>query len=237
MYDKQGEITINKNELYARPSKYKIKHPEYLLFVDETGCNTNMKDDGFAGGQMFVLPVDLGFHGGCNGSITDLHFTVLCFTSAVGIPVLCAVILKSTKGIQDVPLGWKLGIDICKEIVTGETTIETFDQNFGEDKACAGGPKCFSNGKVIPCFVGCSPKASITSKMLTKMLKLLDSLEVYDRSTGKLPVLVLDGNHSGMKLPFLKYINDPEHLWTVCLGVPYGTLIWQLADLAELNGS
>jgi hypothetical protein len=36
-----------------------------------------MKDDGYAGGQGFVLP-------------TDMHFTLLCFTSALGDPVLCA---------------------------------------------------------------------------------------------------------------------------------------------------
>jgi hypothetical protein len=67
-----------------------------------------MKDDGYAGGQMFVLPVELGFHGGRNGAITDMHFTVLCFTSAVVDPVLCAVMLKSTKDIQDIPLNWNV---------------------------------------------------------------------------------------------------------------------------------
>jgi hypothetical protein len=162
---------------------------------------------------------------------------VHCFTSAVGDPVLCAVILKSTKDIQDIPLNWKLGIDVRKEVLTGETTVETFEQNYGENKACAGGPSCYYNGIKIPCFVGSSPKASITSKMLMEMLKLLDDLNVYDRSNGKLPVLILDGHHSRMKLPFLKYINDSDHQWSVCLGVPYGTHIWQVADSSELNGN
>jgi hypothetical protein len=123
MYDRHGEITINKNELYVQPSKYKIKH------LDETGANTNMKDDWYAGSQMCVLPLDLGFHGGRNGSITDLHFTVLCFTITIGIPVLNTLLLKSLKEIQDKPLNWKQGIDICKEIVTGESTVENFEQN------------------------------------------------------------------------------------------------------------
>jgi hypothetical protein len=51
------------------------------------------------------------------------------------------------------------------------------------------------------------------------------------------PVLILDGHGSRMRLPFLKYINDPTHPWVVCLGVPYGTHIWQVADSSKLNGS
>jgi hypothetical protein len=81
-----------------------ITKPENLLFIKETGCNTNMKDDGFAGGQLFVLPIDMGAQSGRNCATTDKHFTVLCFTSATGGPVLCAVILKSSKDIDDIPI-------------------------------------------------------------------------------------------------------------------------------------
>jgi hypothetical protein len=35
----------------------------------------------------------------------------------------------------------------------------------------------------------------------------------------------------------LKYINNQQHLWTVCLGVPNSTYIWQVADSSEQNGS
>jgi hypothetical protein len=72
--------------------------------------------------------------------------------------------------------------------------------------------------------------------MLAAMLELIDREGVYDRSDGKQPVLILDGHGSRMKLPFLKYINDKSHPWTVCLGVPYGTHIWQVGDAPELNG-
>jgi hypothetical protein len=60
MYNKNGKQTTDVSELFGCPTKYKIKHPEYLLFVDKTGCNTNQKEDGFAGGQLFVIPVDIG---------------------------------------------------------------------------------------------------------------------------------------------------------------------------------
>jgi hypothetical protein len=57
MYKKFGEITNDRDQLYKNPTKYKIIHPKYLIFVDKTDCNTIMKDDGFADGQLFLLPV------------------------------------------------------------------------------------------------------------------------------------------------------------------------------------
>jgi hypothetical protein len=153
MYNKEGEETTNIDELYGHPTKYKITNPEYLLFVDKTGCNTNMKEDGFAGGQLFLLPVDMGSQAGRNGATTDIHSTVPCFTSATGEPELCAVILKMSKEIQNIPLNWKMGIDILQDIYTGETRYKTFKKNYGEGKACTGGPTCKYKGKEIPFFV------------------------------------------------------------------------------------
>jgi hypothetical protein len=215
--------------------KVQIESSQILTFVDETGYNTNQKDNGYAGGRMFVLPCDLGQQGGHNGAITDLHFTVLCFTSALRDPVLCSIILKSNKEISDIPLNWKTGIDICKNVVTGEKRINTLEENYSEGKACTGGPVCKYNDKEIPCFVGCSPKVLITLEILAEMLKLINELKVYNQSKGVQPVLVLDGHQSRMKFPFLQYINDPAHPWTVCLGVPYDTHIWQFADSLEFD--
>jgi hypothetical protein len=85
--------------------------------------------------------------------------------------------------------------------------------------------------------VGASPNASITSEMLAKMLELMDELKNFDRSNGVQPFLLLDWHHSRTRLPFLKYINDDNHPWMVCIGVPYGTHLWQVADAPQLNGS
>jgi hypothetical protein len=60
---------------------------------------------------------------------------------------LCAVIMKSTKEPSELPLSWKLGIDIRKNIETGETTVENLSLNLGEGKAMPGGPTCTFNGK------------------------------------------------------------------------------------------
>lgn len=92
------------------------------------------------------------------------------------------------------------------------------------------GPVCKFKGKELACFVTTSPKASITSQILADMLHEIDKNNLYDRSEGAVPFLLLDGHHSRTKLPFLEYITDPEHEWMVCVGVPYGTHLWQVAD-------
>jgi hypothetical protein len=35
----------------------------------------------------------------------------------------------------------------------------------------------------------------------------------------------------------LDYIFDADHPWMVCIGVPYGTHLWQVADSAEQNST
>jgi len=205
------------------PSKFKLTRPEYVVFVDETGCNTNQLNDGRVGNEKFILPKQDSEFGAPIGATTDIHFTVLPFISGTGEAVMCAVIFKSEQGISEIPVSWKLGIDI---------TIQNADDTA---KVMSGGPTCTFQGKQIPCFYGTSPKASITTELLTEMLKYLDKLGVYDRSVCK-PFLLLDGHHSRMMLPFLDYINQPATKWCTCFGVPYATHIWQVNDASSLNG-
>jgi hypothetical protein len=68
------------------------------------------------------------------------------------------------------------------------------------------------------------------------MLRYIDSHNVYNRSIGENPLLILDGHHSRMDVEFLEYINNEDHKWYVCLGVPYGTHKWQVADSSQVNG-
>jgi hypothetical protein len=206
------------------PTKFKLTKPEFLLFVDETGCNTNQLNDGRVGGELFVLPKNDNEAGAPTGSTTELHFTVLGFVSGTGEPVMCAIIFKSDQKISEIPISWKTGIDIMVDDVD--------DHN----KVMAGGPNCTYLGKTVPCFYGTSPKASITSTMLAKMLEFIDRLNVFDRSIAH-PFLLLDGHHSRMSLPFLQYVNDPSHKWFCCFGVPYATHIWQVGDASALNGA
>jgi len=205
------------------PSRFQLTKPEYLLFVDETGCNTNQLNDGRVGGELFVMPKVDSEAGAPIGSTTDLHFTVLGFISGTGEAVMCAVIFKSDLPVSEIPVSWKLGLDI---------TCNADDHS----KVMARGPMCTYLGKQVPCFFATSPKASITTILLRDMLAYLDSLGLYDRSIAS-PFLLLDGHHSRMMLPFLKCVMDPSHRWHCCFGVPYATHIWQVGDASAINGS
>ncbi len=108
---------------------------------------------------------------------------------------MCAIIYKSDLPVSKIPVSWKLAVDI---------TCNADDHS----KVIAGGPTCTYLGKRIPCFFGTSPKASVTSILLRDMLAFLDSLGMYDCSIAS-PFLLLDGHRSRMRLPFLKYVNDP----------------------------
>jgi hypothetical protein len=68
------------------------------------------------------------------------------------------------------------------------------------------------------------------------MLQFMDKLNIFHRSYGVNPFLLLDGHGSRFELPFLEYITCKDHKWKVCIGVPYGTSYWQVGDSAEQNG-
>ncbi len=175
----------------GRPMQCKLTRPEILLFVDETGCNTNQLNDGKVGGERFIMPKNDPESGAPTGATTDLHFTVLAFLSGTGEAVLCAIISKSEQNVSEIPLSWKLGVDITVDDVNNKNMV------------MRGGPTCTYNGKVIPAFYGTSPKARIMSQLLADMLKLIDQCCIYDRSIA-MPVLLLDGHNSRMMLPFLR---------------------------------
>ena len=66
------------------------------------------------------------------------------------------------------------------------------------------------------------------------MLERMDSFNLFPRIPGgPLPFLLLDGHGSRLQLQFLRYTNDPDHPWIVCLGLPNGTALWQVGDAAE----
>ena len=55
MMDLSGTIIEIGDELaYGLPCSQKLVHPDYLLFLDETGININKKNDGHVGGENFI---------------------------------------------------------------------------------------------------------------------------------------------------------------------------------------
>jgi hypothetical protein len=147
------------------------------IFVDATGCNTNQKQDGNIGGELFVLPTTSSVNG-VKGACTDIHFIVLCFNNANEEALMWAIILKLMNDISQTPVNIKLGIDRTIKIPNEETKFDSIQANL-ENDVMKGGPRCTYNSKVIPCFIGCSPNSKITSQMLAEMLEHFDSYDVF----------------------------------------------------------
>jgi hypothetical protein len=218
------------------PCDIKVLYPEFILFADETGCNTNQKKDGHIGGTKYVVgrntvPKEIS-------STSDKHFTVLGVTAASGDPVLCVVIFASERDV--IPESWVTGIDIQKNPLmeeTDSTKVALDSGNFGKNKYFPGGPLCNFLGKEIPCLSLCSPSGGITADLLISILKYIDNLNVFNRQEGgPTPLLIVDGHESRLDTSFLEYINDSTHKWFVSLGVPYATSYWQVGDASEQNG-
>ena len=49
--------------------------------------------------------------------------------------------------------------------------------------------------------------------------------------------MLIDGHSSRLDPKFLTYINNCNHQWKVCLGVPYGKSLWKVGDIKEQNGT
>ena len=63
----------------------------------------------------------------------------------------------------------------------------------------------------------------------------MDASGVIDRSDGVEPFLLVDTHVLQLSVEFLWYINDVSCPWRVCIGLPYGTHKWRLADSEQLN--
>jgi hypothetical protein len=188
-----------------------LKHPNKLIFVDEVGSNTSQAKGGQKGGEK-VSCIGTAARPQQRSAMKDAHFTVLGFTAAEGTPVMCAIIFAA----KELELtSWVQGINPFVEWHGNEND---FNLNTGKGKRYPQGTVCVLNGKHVPTLCCCF------------------SLELFDRSDGINPFLILDGHGSRFDCSFLEYINSPLTPWSVCIGVPYETY-WQVGDLSEQNGS
>jgi len=232
--DREGNI-VNQEASFGLKVDKKIIHPDYFLHVDEFGDNLDMTKDKTNGGQKYVV----GSNQNPNIAVSsnNLHYTVLGFTASNGQPVMCAIILtrEDVDSSDGVKLNVAVGIDVLSEV---PIDVNNLKDSFSEDGAFCGGPKCIFHGKEVPCYVTTSQKGGMNSKILTSLFKYMDDLDLFPRvDGGPFPTVLIDGHGSRFGLEFLSYINNPNHLWYVCLGVPYGTHKWQVADSEEQNGA
>jgi len=221
--DENGEV-VTEEKAYGLASKDELIHPDWLLFVDECSSNTSQSKDGQVGGQVFLCSKD--GRPQQRAATKDAHFTVLGFTAASGEAVMCAVIVAAKTFKPE----WRTGFDPFAEWVGREENIEA---DSGDNKQYPFRPTCLFKGKTVPCYCCATESGSINGAKLKDMLTYLD---VFDRSTGLNPFLILDGHGSQFELEFLEYINKVEHKWVVKIGLPYGTSYWQVGDSTEQNG-
>ena len=234
--DRHGnEVEKDDPERFGRQQHIKIDHPEYLVFADETGCQTNMKKDGDVAGTTYICPKGTVPQIMC--CTNDHRFTVLPFTSASGKAICCVIIFQSDR-VDEVPIHWRTGIDVqVTDPVLDEYGKPDMNLNMGEGNYYPGGPKCIYNGKEVECLTFCSESGGITGDILVKILTYFDSIDLFPRShDGPIPVLLVDGHQSRLHPSFIDYVNDPAHPWRILFGVPYATVLWQVGDASEQNG-
>ena len=186
-----------------------------------------MKGDGHAGGSLLLTERSTVPYR--KSSASDKRFTMIRLTALDVQPVLCVLVLQGKKPNLSV----ETGIDIRIKPDGNPNDVTFFFKNSGERKFFPGAPVCQFHGKKILALSRWNESATMTSNILVDVLKTLDCLDVVKRVGKKRPFLLIDGHKSRLEMLFLQYINTPVDHWVVCLGVPYGTALWQVGDSKE----
>jgi len=110
---------------YGLPVMNELIHPDWLLFTDEMGINTNQKEDGHNGGEKYMCTPGTTPKIAC--ATNEHRATIIPFVAASGHTVICAIIFQGES--NNIPSSWILGRDItvtnpvCNdkgEIIQGE---------------------------------------------------------------------------------------------------------------------
>lgn len=242
--NRNGDIVRDENNGFGFNVPIKITRPDMGLLLDECGCNLSQEYDNNYGRELYVTGKnDKAYH---SISTKYHHFTVIGVTLLDGNPLMCVVIV--TGKTHDVLV--ELGVDmdaLARTDISFENTVDgrvsdellrLLKENCGEGELFPGLPSCIFKGVRIPGYLTFSESGGITASILTNIFRRLDELAIYDadRANGCIPFVLLDGHGSRFDIEFLQYVNDPSHRWNVCLGVPYGTALWQVADSSQQNG-
>jgi hypothetical protein len=107
--DKEGNVVSDfDSKRYGRKSDVEITHPNYILFANETGCNTCQKKDGHTGGSKFVC--ETGTVPSRISNTADHRYTLLPYTKGICMPMVrqYSVLLffkVATKTMSSSPIG------------------------------------------------------------------------------------------------------------------------------------
>ena len=91
-----------------------VKHPEYIIFVDEVGNNTNIKYDGEFGGKRLLKEKD--HKAKITDATSDAHFTVLGFTAATRSYFQYTISRQSNTLVWTSNFQWWVGPFWCAQI-------------------------------------------------------------------------------------------------------------------------
>ena len=191
----KGKEVDNEELAHGRKCDIKINHPSFILFADETGCNTSQKKDSNNGGKKVYVQRGTAAQTEC--TTEDHKFTLMPIISATGEAVMCAIIFTGRRNAP--PAGYTTGIDIRVDpVLDMHGDIELGERNFsGAGKYFPKGPTCRYNNVDIPCQVYVSESGGMTADILVSILRLLDELKVFPRTPGgPVPCIILDGHQT-----------------------------------------
>ena len=238
--NEKGYKVESEDDAYGLKATIHIHQPDMCIVLDEVGCNLSQENDKSKGGELYVCgPNEEPYQ---SIATKNLHFTCLGLTRLDGEALMCVVIMvgKRRDPLIESGIDWKKLNDMDGINLNDDSIDDTayFLNNYGPNKLFPGGPSCVFKGKEVPAFITFSEGGGINGSILTEIFMRLDHLKIYDddRTKGNIPFVLLDGHQSRFELEFLEYINDPDHLWNVTLGVPYGTALWQVGDSSQQNG-
>ena len=219
-----------------------ITHPHLCIVMDKCGCNLSQEGDNNNGGELYLTGVkDKAYNCTTN---QHCHFTVILVSLLNGELLICVVIISGK--CHDMLV--ELGVDTTKlssltslndeEVLTLDDNIELLENNIGTGQIFPQAPTCIYNGVKVPIYVSFTESGGITGSILTNIFRRLDNLNIFsaEHQKGITPFVLLDSHRSHFEVEFLEYINNKDHQWNVCLGVPYGTALWQVADSTQQNG-
>ena len=118
----------------------------------------------------------------------------------------------------------------------GNIVFDEDTKNHGPRIYLPGGITCIYKGKTIPSATYVSESGGITVDIFVAVRTILDELDVFPRDSGIYLFMLINGHSSSLDPKFLTCINNSNHQWKVCLGVPYATYLWQVGDSKEQNG-
>ena len=162
-------------------------------------------------------------------STRNRKFTMIGLTALTGVPIMCIIIIDGNRPDGSI----KAGIDINIQPKVDSTDHDFILKNSGPGYYYPSVPECWYRGRKMPALNQWHESGSITSQIIVEMLQTIDSNKLFPWNDGVKPFLLLDGHGSQLELPFLNYINNPANHWIACIGVPYGTSLWQVGDSQE----